>query len=91
MLRMPKVWLTLAHYFQLDERLTRGWWLALMHSKWSEPVAWRNALVLYDRTETPLRTPDSVFAFLQSACPPQKVGFFAYPPVEVYFRNTCVA
>jgi hypothetical protein len=19
------------------------------------------------------------------------VGFFAYPPVEVYFRNTCVA
>jgi hypothetical protein len=48
MIRMPRVWLALAHYFGLDERQTRGWWLALMHSTWTEP-----STILATRPQTP--------------------------------------
>ena len=34
MIPMPKIWLCFARYFVLDEKHTRSWWLALVHSQW---------------------------------------------------------
>ena len=70
---LPLLWRTLAHYFQLDEAQARTWWHALRHSTRHEAAGWRQALLLYEDTATPGRSPDDVVHFVQATCSPQTV------------------
>lgn len=53
---MTECWLT------LDPELSRSWWYALAHARWSQTVEWREAFVAFARQDG-LVTTDVVTAF----------------------------
>ena len=60
----PRLWdcLTLK-CLRIDAALARAWWQALVHARWSEAVAFRQGLLLFEQRPPSRQSPEEVEAF----------------------------
>ena len=70
---MTTLWACLTKAWGLNDTQAKRWWQALCASRWTRPVAWRRALVLYDQQATPGRTVDDIHSFAVKTASPRAV------------------